>query len=303
MNMDQLREDAYRTLLESVKQLSVASRVTVAAAVKPRMKRLDPNFDEKLMLGFPSFKSFLDSARARGLIDLRPTPGGDLMILLPQPKAATSQSPTESSRRRIRSDLWTAFVDWSQGYLRLYDRDTSKAHVISHAPTALDPDVWIRQQLQITPDRFIAIEPIGRDVQDGWMREFTEGLDNAPGARQLLAEALGSPARFQAFVQTIHTLGLTHSWHSWRLSKVGTHIDEWAARNNVMIDAFETPAPLRAAPSLSEGLTSIQATAQVGEGEFDLETVRTTMHRAIDKMGLADLLRLPIPAEHLLRRG
>jgi hypothetical protein len=80
------------------------------------------------------------------------------------------------------------------------------------------------------------------------------------------------------------------AWHVTRMRQVAGAIEEWATRHRVTVDyVVEAPRPRR------EQSPSPARRVSVNE-----EQLRALLVQAVQRMPLADLLRLPVPAEFLL---
>lgn len=287
----QYLEDAYRALTESVRELAAANRVTYAASVKQRMATLLPRFDEGA-LGFRTFKSFILTAAERGLVVLSPTPGGDIEIRLPE---ATAEVSGGSLHRRIRHDVWKAFVDWAPGR-RFWDRQEHRAFAVPELSA---------EPLLAEPTRYAPIEPVGRDVHIGWMREYADSLEDGETKAAVL-ELLAQTDGYFQFGNLLRSRHVASGWYALLSEKVGGLVASWAGEQGIADEMHETYTPFR-----SPRMAQVPARLSVGwqpqrrmqQGSSIDDSVRSRIHNAVDRMSVADLLRLAIPVEYLISDG
>ncbi len=281
-------EDPFKVLQAAVRELLSSGRLTYAAAVKPRMQVL-AGFDEK-SLGYDSFREFLKEAERLGYVKLWPAPGGDSEVLLPDQPAG----PTRVGR--IRRDLWRAFVDWDPRLRRLFDPSSEAVRFIPRQPDA----AGVADE-EIGPRSPIEIEPISAEEQVRWMGQFVESLSDSD-VQASLRDALGGPTPLQAFVRRVRATGVGVSWSAELTRHVATVIEDWASSHGLELDIMdrtERAVPRPATLSTQRLDPQRVATRRVLD-EAVADLLRSKLHRAIDRMPLADLLRLPLPAEYLL---
>lgn len=293
-------EDALSLLGAVVQESHARGRRTTAAALKARVRRRSlQEFDEKL-LGFVSFRAFLREAQTRGIVALH---AGEFDVFVTPPGASLPEPDPDSGveagdagagrtdpPRRIRSHLWRAFVDWSPGLQRFYDRVEREAFLLPARPSPREREEHRLRREMVAADaaRFAAIEPIPFDQQLGWMHDFTD-RQNSPIKEQLQL-ALGSerPARdFAAQISTIPTL--SNAWHRHLVDQVGEVIKRWAASHHLNVEIFvpvSSPAP---APHGAPESTASDATQ-----------LRAILHRAIDRMPEQELMAISLPVGYLI---
>ena len=125
-----LRREALELLSEVVARNHRDGRRSFAASLKPEMRRrsLD-GFDEQ-RLGFSSFRRFLDYAVDEGAVELRAAPRGPDVVVVPIGGQPLASELAPGTARKIRGDIWDAFLDWTQGFTRLWDDEDKRAYRI-----------------------------------------------------------------------------------------------------------------------------------------------------------------------------
>lgn len=131
--------------------------------------------------------------------------------------------------------------------------------------------------------------------------------DSEVRARLLAALAAdSSDERFRAVAAESNNLA--RRWSRHYRDQVLERVDAWAQANGVPADILEVK-PGQEPPGSSSGHgVDVSgnpygaATLAVGKREVDVERLRDLICEAVREMPLSDLLRLPIPAEYMLRR-
>jgi hypothetical protein len=249
--------------------------------------------------GFDNFRDFLRFAEQVGVVELvPPAPGGDIEVLL----AAVSGGPAPVSPAQhgtVRQDLWEAFVDWSSQWSRAYDVQTNqvvKAAVSADGKrsSATEND-WARD-----PARFRRISPITREDQLLWMRGFVDQL-SSDAEREELSLALGTERPLSAFAEALRkTPKIQREWYQALSGHVITKITEWATEEGLGIDIFQMSVPPRRKSGRADEASTTSRVSTGQDGSPD--ALRKQVLDAVARMPLSELLRLPIPAEYLLRR-
>lgn len=292
-------DEAFGLLGEVVRQGHELGRRLTAAGVKVRMRGESPGFDEKL-LGYTNFRAFLEDACGRnvvathtGGVDLLVTPAGaqppDAEPATPQPALAVGGRSPAAGPSRVRRDLWKAFVDWTPGLMRLYDRQEDTAFTLPTrpGPRELPEHRERRDSVERDPGRFISIEPIPFDDQLRWMHEFAE-MQEQPTKTQLQL-ALGSDRPARDFTGRIRNVpALREGWHGYLVDRVAKEIRRWADRHEIHPTVFgdenkvghaATPPPGAAPPA---------------------SYLRAALHRAIDRMPEHELMAIKVPVGYLV---
>ncbi len=301
------RDEAFAVLRQTVDEFFGNGRRALGAAVKPELVRKTFGGFSESALGFSSFGDFVRAAQAQGIVDVhssRMTP--DLELLppgeQPQPQpddaaAVDTQRPATYSPpgQSIRTDLWRAFVDWTPGLMRAYDREQDRAVFFPEEPAPLEPEEHraARDAWKSNPERFPRIEPIGMARQIEWMQDFTERQPRGP-ARTILEFALSRDRPFREFSHAIREdSGLVAAWHVHRKELVADCIRKWMADNDLKVSIFK---PVW----MPHGGDTARETRPAADPH--VEMIRQRLHRVIDRMTAADLLRLSIPVEYLIEQ-
>jgi hypothetical protein len=277
-------ETAFDALREAVKHLERRGRVTRIAGVKPEMRRRLPDFDER-QLGYRSFGVFVDAAEKRGVVRTRVDADNWTRVESIDAKTAEKDEP-----RRLRPDIWRAFTQWGDGWLRVWDRGTARAVRMSSAPTAAESadHSALRGSLSEQDGAVILIEPIDPALQKKWIDEFVENVGDHPLASALRG-SLADEKPFRAFNAALKADdGLRMAYHRVRMTHVLAAVRDWAAEHDVDVDSLDHNAPPPAPPR--GGLESSSQTAS------PLQRMRLALHAAIDEMPMDDLRRLSVPA-------
>lgn len=293
-------QTAFDVLASLVEEMHAAGRRTYAASVKPQLlTRTNGGFNEReIGPGFASFRDFLAAAETAGVVKVSPAPvGPDVEIL---PPGATSLGPRNISARvgvgpRIRADLWRAFVDWTPGRLRVFDRLDNVAKVVTAQPAPLEPPQQsaLRRAIPVEPDRYVTISPVPLERQQEIMAEFLATLEPSP-VHAALETALRSPRPIRAFTSTLTIDGAVHdAYTAHRLSCIARIIEEWKGVNHLEVDIFESRPQAR----LDESTSHAPPANDPAEA-----AARRILHAAIDRMPLEELNRLHVPVEFYLER-
>jgi len=280
---------AFQQLRSIVEVWHDAGRTAATAAIKPALMHGEPPLRVE-ELGFESFSRFLDAAIAAGAINRYRTAKGH-WILLPH----DAQPPAPQAVQSLRSDLWRAFVDWTDGLERRWDTELRTTIMLpvddSGAP------LW-----ESRPDRFVKIPAITQSQQIGWMKEFAgEYAEQRPA----LESALEPESMRGEWLRTLRRLDLTAQWRSYLQSKVIDAAETWATTNAIAVSEIMSLAPSSTQPSVATTATAT-ATRRRGQGGNTgapgnlVEQLRGAVHAAVDAMSFEELAALQIRALHLL---
>lgn len=302
-------EVAFELLSSTVAELHAGGRSTYAASVKPQLiARTNGGFDEtQLGPGFGSFRDFLRAAADRGVVSVVPAPvGPDVEVLpigaapLPAPthegsaEKAHSQLP-RSQPKRIRRELWDAFLDWTGGQIRAYDTGRDQVAVVPEEPAPLEPEetTALRESFAQHPERYVRIPQVPMKVQLEWMHDFAARAPEP--TRSPLLFALTSDRPFRAFGQVVRTDPIILSrWQTERLGLVQEEIERWRSEHGLSLEilqSIETGEPTRGAS---------RKRPEDSDESARLTEVRERVHNAVDRMPLSALYELKIPLEYVL---
>lgn len=279
---------AFDTLQQAVERMEARNRVTRVAGVKPEMVRLLPGFDER-HLGFKSFSAFVDAAVQHGLV--RTTIDSEHW---PRVESTNAAPRRQEEPRRLRPDIWRAFTQWGDGWIRVWDRGTARAVRLSEKPTSGEsPEhAQLRAALDSGDRAVIRIEPIDQTLQRQWMDDFAAAQGDHPLA-SALAGALKDERPFRAFNAVLGAdERLRREYDRERMANVLSAVRRWAAAHDVDIDSLDhTAAPL-------QSLRTEQPTPSAGKDE-PTARLRAALHKAIDEMSIDELRRVWVPLGYI----
>jgi hypothetical protein len=302
--------EAFDALVRVVSRLRTMGKSHRAASVKPDLRvETAYRFDERA-LGFPSFRAFLVAAEQANRIVLRPAPSGpDVDVYLAGEQAPLAPRPIDTLHYpEIRPDLWKNFVDWSPGWIRLYDRETGTAiRFPDKEIVGDDPDYdRLRALFRSQPDRFVPITPIDVRTTLDWMQQFARSFPDGP-TRSVLEAGLLEPRPLREFTQAVRQRDLYGEWNLFRSDRLRTVILDWAAQHALDIDLDATSATEGIGAAFRKAASEEGPTPAAAPGHPPLpasaavEELRGWAHRIIDRMDAAQLLRLPATLEQLLQ--
>ena len=234
-------------------------RLCYAAAAKPLLTQALPSFDEKA-LGYESFRAFLKDAEAKGQVQLLLAKGGDVEVLPAGASVPVSGAP-------IRRDLWTAVTSRSEKYRYLPDVD----RVVSD-----DHD-----------GEGVPLPVAGEARQLEWAEQFVASLDPEQ-APELVKRFEAAETARQKFLLLVEDADVRRAWNRMRTQHVTKLLEEWRAENHLRLALQE--------PSRRRPRRPSDRPHQAASSRDDL--VRRRLHAAIDRMPLADLLRISLPVEY-----
>jgi hypothetical protein len=307
---------AFELLRDVVYDLEARGRITVSAGIKPEMQRRSlGGFDER-RLGFRNFSDFLRAAQRAGIIArVRAADGREVFGAVGQRPSRTEsfqsrgarslpQRPIPSTRpqgseRRLRPDIWAAFVDWKENIKRVYDRERGRAYKfpVDPQPGERPEDAEVRAAALANAARFVPIEPIGMEQQREWMLAFIDSHSTHPLAVPLRNTMAHGDRPFQAFSRIVRTdPDLAREWNRTRLNRVAAVVTAWMADHELQFDLWEGAAD-------HERDARLTPPAREVEPDQELRRLRAALHAAIERMPEAELLKLSIPLQYLTRTG
>jgi hypothetical protein len=290
----------YFNLLRTiVEDLTASGRRSFAAGLKPRLQSLSNGEFDETRLGFPTFKAFLQEAEKAGIVELGRTPSD--LVVMPRramPPPSTTTSPAQDLRgKKIRPDLWRAWIEWSPELRRYYDKESDRVLFLVDRANDDEPEnlAATRAEVAANPGRYIPIEPISSTATVEAMRDFASSWTDETD-RAAMQEALASSTPEEAAMNFTRLLRVRSpigaAWHLTRLNQVSQAIAAWKQTHQLEVQHL---VPTQGA----ERRSNIASVPSIG---IDEEELRGRILEAVQRMALSDLLRLPIPAEYLLSR-
>jgi hypothetical protein len=304
-------QPAFELLVDVVRDLHARQRQTLLQGVKPLMQRTSMGNFSETALGFGSFGEFVREAERRGLIECRPEPGGISLHLPGEPHVEHSPSGASpvpqpsrtSSGRRMRRDLWVAFVDWDTRFMRVWDRMQRRALRLpaESVPLETQDQAALRASAASDTERYVRITPVGIERQLEWMRTFAaqhETTAIGPALKAALDPGVQRPVH--AFSQTLRIDPLLKGrWNTQRLALVAEHVMAWARENQVEVTLWEELDVKSAHPQTPQAAGADRAT-RMPSAEATVDELRVIVQRAVNQMSRAELLRLPLTLDLLL---
>lgn len=255
---------AYQLLRETVVALLESGKTAATAGIKPEMQRRSyGGFDER-RLGFATFGEFIRSAQDAGIVRVTKTGPGFTHVAIADGDAAEPVGPRRGPSRRIRADLWSAFINWDLSP-RFWDVDARR--VVEEPPTALSQ----------RDRRLVEISRVTRADQLNWMREYADSLGEHPLAPALRAvlESERAPQGFAALLRSDRSLQAR--WSHRRLTLVAEHISRWTIAHSLEVPIWEE------------------------ERNSSAADLRALLHRALDEIHDDQLPLVALPAGALLK--
>jgi hypothetical protein len=291
---------ALALLREVVQDFEETGRRPFTAAIKPEMKRRNPEFSEA-KLGFVTFRDFvLEMARTKQITVEQE--GSHLVLHVPGIIARRTIKPADSGERGpIRPDLWTAFVDWRDNKHRVWDTVERRALIFNREPAVDEPESETQDRKLVAEqsERFISIPYLTFEKQHSWMKEYAESVNDSTN-RRLLMVLLGDERPAYAFHLFLRrSPELVQSWKTFKVERVRIAVKDWLVKNDldegVLRFRHHTPPAAAEGP----GFTST-APHDPRKSTERTEQVRAQVMAAVERMSLPDLLRLSIPVEYMV---
>jgi hypothetical protein len=275
VDMPSLDLDQSRSLLVQVVQALYSERhspvpgALVKAQIIDKATQQNVSFSER-ELGFNSFAEFVKTIPEIG-IQFRV---GSDMLLAPA-SAPETLSAYAKPLPRLRRDFWRAFIEFPvPNTLRLYDEAEDK----------------ILYEEVGTQRKGILIEPISRDTQIQWRRQFAEEQpDNVKGS---LLSALGGPgsSSFNDFARRLReNPAVGKAWNRYLQKLITDQVEAWAATNNISPERW------------SGGVSRISIGGVLTEAGDRPISQRAELYNLLDSLRIEDLLQLRVPLEWLLK--
>lgn len=295
------QQGAFDLLVAVVADFYESGRRAYSAGLKPELRvRSGGAFDEHA-LGYETFRGFISAAETAGLVDVHPALRGPDIEVVPTgrpSRVVDGGGSAAPASRRVRHDLWKAWLDWAPGYRRLYDRDADLAVRVASLPVAAlsDEHRALVEAADAADGRVIEIAGISIEDQLGWMTEFAQTA-GPRGARLMAALQRERPA--QEFTNALRGWpDLAASWRDQLLKRVRAEIERWAAEHDLEIQLTEPPPP---APVVERQDHAADQTHERADApDLDPETIRRLVRRAVERMPAEALLELSIPFKYFL---
>lgn len=221
------------------------------------------------------YRSFLEFVKTIPEIALQTRSGSD-MLLAPA-TALDVLSAYAHPLPRLRRDFWRAFIEFPvPNTVRLYDPDEDKI-VVDNEPPAR---------------KGIVIEPVPRETQLEWRRNFAEEQPD-PAKGRLMAALDGTDAgAFNEFSRHLReNPPMLHAWNRYLQKRVTDRVAQWAAHHGVSEERWcgSESRPFDGRPKEAPQAK----TRSIGQ--------RAELYNFLDSVPTEDLLQLRVPLDWVLR--
>lgn len=282
----QQSEEYLDLLVRTVGEMGTEGAVTTAAAVSLRMRSALPGFTPQAA-GYNTFKAFLQAAQAKGRVSLAPvgTVGnGDILVGLPLDARSLAALPDESSRRWVAQAVWHAVLSSEPAFL-----DRQSGQLV--ASSLLSPSEDLVELPTVSAAQF-----------SGWIQEFA-ATQSEPARSTLAAwDPTHAKDQLRKFAPSVR-----RGWYRFLRGRVAEMLEGWAAQSGVdeRLVFAPPPAPWTPVQTASAGghrpASRESSYSSPSSADASVEDLRRIVIRAVSEMSRAELLRLPIPLEYLLR--
>ncbi len=270
-------EDA-RALVVRVVQNLYAERhspvpgALVKAQVVSEAGRSDHYFNERDY----GHKNFLEFVKTLPDIAVQIRIGSD-MLLAPA-TAGDLLSAYARPLPRLRRDFWRAFIEFAvPNTVRIYDATEDKILIESEASAR----------------KGIVIEPISRDMQVEWRRNFAKEQPEPAKSALLLALDSSGTAVFNEFARRLReNPSVMHTWNRYLQKQITDRVAAWAAENGVSEDRWCSGLSKEAFDGSSREALPAK-THSIGQ--------RAELYNLLDGVPIEDLLQLRIPLDWVLK--
>ena len=265
-------EQSRSLLLQVVRNLydqrhgSVPGAVVKAQLIREAVNQ-SSSFDEKGL----GFRGFLDFAKATHGVTVQLRPGSD--VLLAPSDVGEPLLAYAHPLPRIRRDFWRAFIEFPvEGAVRLYDATEDKIFYEN------DP----------THRPGVIIEPISRETQLSWRRQFAEGQTTEKRDELISVLARSGNAPFNDFARHLRENPLVMKvWNRYLQKLLTDHVAAWALAHNI------SPERWSAGTSSNGRVDQDSATPSLGQ--------RAELYNFFDNLPIENLLELRVPLAWLLK--
>jgi hypothetical protein len=235
--------------------------------------------------GFRSLKALLQTMEQKGVLRIGETEHGALAVqvedklqlqLEPAPSAAKNHS---MSFRPLRKQFWLTFAFEEPKGKRYLNKKTVEARLgLSEAPSP--------------PSDWLLVEPISRDVQQTWAREFLRERDLSTNAS--LTDALNQDDWYRSFSSALReeSTELLSAWNRQRSNHVAEHVQHWCEEHGLNPEtAFQRPFRKE----------QLKSTTALHAMSWDEDSMRRVVLDALAGAPTDWLLDLPIPSKYVFR--
>jgi hypothetical protein len=203
------------------------------------------------------------------------------------------ESDHDSDLRYVRPDVWTAIIFYQSKVAHFFDRTTAQV---------IDCDQTNTSKLEEMNrnERYVKLEMISSETQRVWMREFLRTAE-IPNPQDAPVDSQRWWEDFPRWLQGINP-ELEPGWRVYRVQAIIAYVRQWAAQNNVPINAVlegrRTHYGVAGRGELRRSLRASEAT-HVIQGED--ERLRAAILKSITELSTEDLIRISIPLRSVLR--
>lgn len=228
-------------------------------------------FDERAL----GFRNFLHFVKETPEIAVQIRPGSD--VLLAPRTAEDILSAYARPLPRLRRDFWRAFIEFPvMNTVRLYDPQEDKVFYES-VPTQR---------------KGIPIEPIPRQTQVEWRRNFAEEQSELT-REPLLGSLAGSGSSvFNQFARRLReNPSLMQAWNRYLQKKITDYVSTWAIANSIPEERWSSGITRTDDGSFKEA--ALEKTHSVSQ--------RSELYNFFDNLPIEDLLQLRVPLDWVLK--
>lgn len=270
--------------LEHLRSLQRSNGEAVLASRLGSSLLEEPSVPHWRTASFPKLKSVLQQLEHLGVIELIDDGPGRLRALpkagtqVPAPSSMQMQTLEQSISRRLRQDVWHAFVSSATGVQKGIDRFSGA--LVERAANGGQSS---------NDDRTAWITPIPQDTQRGWARDFLAQNDQ-PTLAQDIEGALARPDWYRILPQILRERdpSLAARWNQTRTRHVLDAVEQWCSKENL-----DKTVVLSAA-------TKHPNTASLVAPAPRNVTQREILLSALSNMPTHELAELSIPPKYIL---
>lgn len=250
-------------------------------------------FEEK-RLGYKRFMDFLSKGQEDILNVERGDKNGDILVSLKTNIPADVLTTLTNTRMPngpqavVRNDVWQAFSNPDQARRRFLNKNTyTIVHFLAEdsANANANANAKAKAEVEARSDDFLEIEPIGAEVQTGWMKDFLTSIQLSHGEKASLEAITKEQYSSGANATFTRALGI-HStgWRKFRTKQIVEHVKSWCDQGGIPFKELCARTHQRAPLSTSEEMTTTT-------GQSPRQQVMNLMSLLTDE----DISRLVIP--------